>query len=479
MQKKFIVHLVILVFLNLLIKPISIFMIDAEVQNRVGSAEYGMYFSILNFTYLFNILLDLGISNYNTKHIAQFPHLVKRYMDKMVPAKLVLFVLYSFIVLLVAFFIGYSKEQFQLVYFLILNQFLISIVLFFRSYFAGLLWFKIDILFSVLDKLILIFLAGYLLYFNAESVPIHVSDFVYAQTVSYAITALIALSLIAYKIGFPRFKWSMPFNRVLIKESLPYALLILLMMLYNRIDAVMIERILGGTAGDIQSGVYAQAFRLLDAFVMFAMLFSNLLYPLFSKFIKQGIDTRELLSLSFKLLFFFSLFASIATFLYPSEILHLIYDNDILLTVPTFTVLMFSFIPNCWVMLFGTLLTANGSLKWLNWIAGIGLILNGTLNLLLIPVFGALGAAITTLLTQTLVALVQILLVNRQVGLSLSIRKAAAYLVFILLLLATHACIPKNTSSISQLLLFCSAGAVGFLALSNLKVKDLKALFAK
>ena len=59
MQKKFISNLILLALLNLVIKPVAIFGIDVTVQNRVGSEDYGLYFSLLNFTYLFNILLTL------------------------------------------------------------------------------------------------------------------------------------------------------------------------------------------------------------------------------------------------------------------------------------------------------------------------------------------------------------------------------------------------------------------------------------
>ena len=58
MRLKFFSHLILMVLLNLLVKPIAIFGIDAQVQNVVGAEEYGIYFSLLNFTYLFNIFLD-------------------------------------------------------------------------------------------------------------------------------------------------------------------------------------------------------------------------------------------------------------------------------------------------------------------------------------------------------------------------------------------------------------------------------------
>ena len=95
MQQKFLSNLVLLLLLNLVIKPVAIFGIDATVQNQVGSEEYGLYFSLLNFTYLFNILLDLGINNFTTKNVAQYPGLMAKYMGRIAGLRLVLFVLYA------------------------------------------------------------------------------------------------------------------------------------------------------------------------------------------------------------------------------------------------------------------------------------------------------------------------------------------------------------------------------------------------
>ena len=65
---------------------------------------------------------------------------------------------------------------------------------------------------------------------------------------------------------------------------------------------------------------------------------------------------------------------------------------------------MISFIPISSVYIFGTLLTAHGSMKILNIIAVGGIIVNVILNLILIPPYGALGTTVATIITQIAVA---------------------------------------------------------------------------
>ena len=65
---------------------------------------------------------------------------------------------------------------------------------------------------------------------------------------------------------------------------------------------------------------------------------------------------------------------------------------------------MISFISFSFMYVFGTLLTANGSLALLNRLAFIALVLNVLLNIALIPIYKSLGAAYAALITQGFIA---------------------------------------------------------------------------
>ena len=88
MQKKFLTNLSLLLFLNLLIKPFWVFGIDRTVQNLVGVESFGFYYIVFNFSFLFNILLDLGITNFNNRNIAQNHHLLSKHFSGILLMKL-------------------------------------------------------------------------------------------------------------------------------------------------------------------------------------------------------------------------------------------------------------------------------------------------------------------------------------------------------------------------------------------------------
>src|SRR6056297_3407599 len=146
----FITNLALVFALNLLIKPFWIFGIDRTIQNMVGAAEYGFYFSLLNFSFLLNILLDLGINNYNNRNIAQNNQLLSKSLSSIIGLRLLLAVGYFVISFSIAGVIGYEWRQLKVLLFLLLNQFLASFILYFRSNLSGLHYFKTDSVLSVL-----------------------------------------------------------------------------------------------------------------------------------------------------------------------------------------------------------------------------------------------------------------------------------------------------------------------------------------
>lgn len=419
MLQKFLKNIILILFLNLLIKPFWILGIDREVQNVLGAGIYGFYYAVFSLTFLFNILLDMGITNYNNRNISQNNHLLSKHVSGIVLLKLLLGVVYLIITLVAAFVIKYSFEHYMLLLVLSFNQFLISFVLYLRSNLAGLQLFKIDSVVSVLDRLIMIIICAVLLWGNLP-IQFSLAWFVFAQTAAYFITAIITLFIVLSKAesSLKKINWSLPFSIMIIKNSFPFAILVLLMTFYNRIDSVMLERMLPN--GAEQAGIYASAYRLLDAVNMIAYLFAVLLLPIFSKMLKEKLPVDDLVRVAFILLFIPAMAVACCCYFYAYPLMDLMYKEHISASASVFAVLMFCFVPIASTYVFGTLLTANGNLKQLNSVALGGMVLNVILNLILIPRFFAMGSALSSLITQVITAIIQIILAHRVFKFSLN-----------------------------------------------------------
>lgn len=420
MQRKFITNLLFLLLLNLLIKPFWILGIDRSVQNLVGVESYGFYFAIFNFSYLFNILLDVGITNFNNRNIAQNQQLLAKHFSSIIILKALLIAVYGIVICIAGFSIGYNSSQFYMLCWIGLNQILLSFILYLRSNISGLLLLKTDSFLSVLDRFLMIIICSVLIWGHLFNSPFKIEWFVYAQTVAYLITAGIALLVVLSKSQVKRLNWNRPFLIMILRQSYPYALLIFFMSLYNRLDSVMIERMLPGSTGDIQAGIYAQAFRLFDAGNNFALLFGVLLLPIFSKMIKVNDSVEKIVKLSFTLIFTFAIIVSVSSYFYDLEIMKLMYyqqdieslsayNNRMMQSAQILGILMFSFIAVCSTYIFGTLLTANGDIIRLVRIAALGFAINLILNLTLIPGIEALGSAYASLGAQSVTAILLII----------------------------------------------------------------------
>jgi len=154
----------------------------------------------------------------------------------------------------------------------------------------------------------------------------------------------------------------------------------------------------------------------LDALVMIAYLFSVILLPLFSKMLKQKENVVPVVRTSFSLLFLFSVSAVVILYVYRTPVIQTLYPELVGESVPVFRLIIFGLIPISMNYLFGTLLTANGSMKQLNITAAIGIVINVTVNLLLIPRMMACGSAVASFCTQFTVAFLQFLLALRIIG---------------------------------------------------------------
>lgn len=434
MRKNFVINLAFLLLLNVLIKPFWIFGVERTVQNIVGAEEFGFYFSLLNFSLLLNIILDVGITNYNNRNIAQNHNLLSKHLSNIVSLRFLLAGAYAIITLTAALIIGYSTRQMSMLGVLVFNQFLLSFILYLRSNISGLHFFKTDSFLSVLDRLLMIIICGVLIWGNVTNENIRIEWFIFAQTAAYLITAITAFLIVLSKASFFKIKFNFTFYRVFLKQSIPYALLILLMAFYNRIDSVMLERLLPD--GKEQAGIYAQAFRILEAASMFAYLFAVLLLPMFARMLKRKENIEELLKLSSLLILVPAIILAINCYFFNHQIMDLLYVEHVEKSAVVLSFLITGFVGISLTYIFGTLLTSNGNMKQLNIMAGFGMIINIILNLILIKQYQVTGSAVASMITQLLTALSQIIIAKYIFKLRLNLNLLLSFLLFIIVYFA-------------------------------------------
>jgi O-antigen/teichoic acid export membrane protein len=147
---------------------------------------------------------------------------------------------------------------------------------------------------------------------------------------------------------------------------------------------------------------------------MISFLFAGLLLPIFSKMLKNKESVEQLVQFSYRLIIVPSLIFVIGAIIYAPQLMKLLYyGSNLNYSATIFACIIPALLAISTTYVYGTLLTANGKLKQLNIMAASAMLVNISLNFILIPRFHALGSAISSLITQTLTAIFQILLANK------------------------------------------------------------------
>ncbi len=472
-QRLFLTTLIWLVLVNLLIKTIFIFGIDLQVQHQVGQSAYGLYFTLLNLCYIFQIINDFGLNLLHNTDTAQHGNIRQAHWKTIVRMKVFLSLTYAIIVFGIAYALGLTTSW-TILWWLVINNVLVSWITLLRAGISGMALYKTEAMISVLDKVLMILICGVLFRIMPS---FRMEWFVWAQTASLVITAIVAF-------GFSRKLWLSMVPKeteeasgvlVTFKSTIPFCLATLLMFLYTRSDTILLKKLLPD--GEHEVGVFAAGFRLLDAANMIAFLFTPLLIPMYARLQQDQKETAGLIRLATGLMIVLTAVIGIGGYHWASPIMQLCYGRQDHQWVATFSWLILAHVPIGLMYVFSSYLTASSRLKPQNILFAGSVILNIGLNLVLIPAFGTIGAALTAFVTQSVTALGLIFLVHRYLQQPYEIRWVGRILLFFAGLIAGGWLLKTMTMAWwIQLLIFilcCSGAAFVLKLLDYRKMKEL------
>lgn len=363
------------------------------VQDKVGHDAWGTYAALLSFGFLFIALADLGINQYATQSLASKPELLKTNFPNLLTVKGLLVIVYPFLMIGAGYLIGYREGE---LLFLFLLSFVHSgahLTQFFRANFRALQRFKVEAILSVVDKVVLFSLVIGLL-----MTSIDIDRFIYARLVSVGITIGLFYALMTWAYGWLRPRLNLPVIKKIIRSSLPFALMTILYSVHDKVDQVMIERM--KDAGE--NGLYAAAYRWLEAFSMYLWTVLPIFFARFAFLIKDFKEQEKLLHFGQVVVALPLVFVSVFVW-FHGEVLLFPFDQstpeELAVILQCLQVLFIAVFFNAIFAIFSTLLTATHHLKFVNTLSVISIFLNIVLNWIFIPKYGAIASAWTTVIS--------------------------------------------------------------------------------
>ena len=394
------------VVLNLLIKTVWI-LANNVVQDEVGHRDFGLYLALYSLGFLFLALSDMGINQYTTVTLAAQPDLLKKLFPSLLSLKLAFSAIYPVFMVGAGWLLGYEGVELYYLFVLAVVHGVLQINAFFRANFQAFQQFRIDAFASVLDRVVMLGIVGVLLLTR-----ITIEGYIYAYLISAVVAMIVMYVGLTRLHGILRPVWRGHAVRELLRASLPFAILTVLYSVNDKVDQVLLERIIGGEEGKHETGLYGGAYRWVDTVMMYLWT----VLPIFFARFAYHRDNREALK---KLLAFGQaiaalpmLFAGVFVLFYGEKLLFL-FKNSSAAELETMTwsmkVLFIAVIVNGLFAIYSTLLTSTGHEKFVGKMIAVSIMMNVTLNAIFIPEYGALSCAWATVVSFSFLSLTYLL----------------------------------------------------------------------
>lgn len=217
-------------------------------------------------------------------------------------------------------------------------------------------------------------------------------------------TSIVFLFVLAKVANIPRIDGFSPSDwRYYFLESIPLGLSALLSQIYSNIDTIM----LGFMHKPEIVGYYNAAFKFFFFFVSFYGLWQSTAYPVIVKRINENVAAAErFLNKYLRLSMFIMAPAVCLIAILSPYIIKLFFGLDYSAASPALQILIWGTLMNAISGMYGILvLIPSGRSRQFMYAVGVGACINIALNFILIPPFGHIGAAFSTVLTESAAAL--------------------------------------------------------------------------
>jgi O-antigen/teichoic acid export membrane protein len=372
----------------------------------LGDIRFGELYFAITFVALFGFPLEFGFNQQLTRNVAQKPEHAVRYLTNTLFLKGWLWLTLYTLMLVLGWLLGYSSEQRTLIEICGLTLLCTGIT----NTFASLHYAAQRVVFSVIGTILekgLGALAGFFLLKAGASVEVMAFVLLGGSFINAAWQAIWFFSLEGLRLSLDR-----ALMRSLILTAIPFLVYGVLGVIYYRIDTILLS-LMTNTA---VISWYGASYRLFDTLVFLPSLVINaIMYPVFSRL---SLTSEANLKLAVEKTLNFLLFSGlpIATFMIVAApgIIGLLYHNaDFLPSIPVLQALAPGLVFLYANSVLSAVLISVGQEKKISYMAAAALVFNLGLNLLLIPLYKHVGAAIVTSLTELLLLSISTALVPR------------------------------------------------------------------
>jgi O-antigen/teichoic acid export membrane protein len=404
---------------RILTKVISLFSVIFIVR-YLGDIGYGKYAFAFAFVSFFTIISEFGMHSILVREVSRFPAKAPQLLgNAMLISAFFSLIAFVLAILSVNLF-KYPEETVMLV------KIASLILIFGMMYPFGVIYetelkMKYSVFFGLISRVFLIFS---ILYVTKNDYGLNwlVLVTVMSDGIHYFLMAIYSR-----KFVLPVFKYDWGICRFLLKESLPLAFSSVFLIIYFRIDVVMLSLM----KGDADVGIYSSAYRITEAFIFIPSTLMVSVFPFMSKYYSGNNNTLYHVYLkSFKVLFTIALPLALAISYFSNEIIDILYGGAVQGASITLQILIWATAVIFINFSLGQFLVSVNKQRVTTASTAICALFNIILNYFMIPLWGYNGAAISTVATEVISLFIMLYYMNSSISV-LKIINEIKYILFI------------------------------------------------
>lgn len=376
-----------------------LFFAYTQLFRYLGPTRTGQHQFVLSYVTIFGIIIDFGLQQYIVKKISAEPEKSKYYFQHFLAVELALAAVVYGLLILSAYFTNMESVVFSAVALAGLGMAInglsypfLAVMSAFQDLkkvamlnFASSMVNVVFIFATILFKFGIVFLVANQLIFAL------ISLFLYSRFIKGHIKE--PESLKALRMLNPELVKQM------LKAALPFAMLVGFSTIYNRIDMILISRLLGFT----EAGIYAAAYKFFDLVSFFPAVVSHALYPVFTSALAAGNITsvKDNLEKYLRMMVIVALPMAVGGMVLSKYIIAIVAGPQFTDSAGVLSVLVWA--PAIlFIYIVANSIVISELTKFAVLICGVNVLINGIGNYLLLPKYGIMAAAIMTVVSEAI-----------------------------------------------------------------------------
>lgn len=368
--------------------PLCSFILVLYIGRLLGVSGLGKFSIALSLFFIFQTISSLGFEHLITREVAKDKTKANKYLINASFIGFFFSTLMAGVMCLTGYLLNYSPDTAVAVYILSFSLIPATLAIVCQSICKAYERLEFVSLPIITGNLFKVLLGLYILFKGYGLVKL-----ITVVLGSHLLIFFMSLYLVLGCIQKPLYKVDFRFCKWIIKATPTFALIFIFSTIYWNVDVLMLSKLKGTPS----VGFYSAAYKLMTACRIVPMGYIAAIQPVIFRLFKFSREKFEMVcKKSIKYIFIATLPIAVGITILADRFIGLFFKSEFLASTDALRILIWALVPFSTVLVFAYALIASNNQKIDLRINIIGLICNVSLNLLLIPKFDFLGAAIAT-----------------------------------------------------------------------------------